>query len=323
MSHTSKYLNLIQSGVSFLVSSALQKPVVFGIPPAISIELTNHCNLRCPECPSGSGAMTRGKGFMDPSLFKDLIKDLKSYLFNINLYFQGEPMLHPDFFSFLRIAESIPTTVSTNGHYLTADSVNQLIASGLSKLVISLDGIDQETYSAYRRNGNVDKVTGGISILSGALKNSTRPMRVEVQVLVNSYNETQIGEIGKFVSEKGFTLSLKSMQIYSGSSFDEWLPARRNFRRYIVKDGVYKIKGSLPNRCARLWFNPVITWDGKVLPCCFDKDADHVMGDLNMNSFREIWHGEKYKVFRKAVLVGREKIPVCRNCTSGLRGVKF
>ncbi|MGE5420041.1 MAG: SPASM domain-containing protein, partial [Chloroflexota bacterium] len=62
-------------------------------------------------------------------------------------------------------------------------------------------------------------------------------------------------------------------------------------------------------------------WDGRVIPCCFDKDADHVMGNLADESFREIWRGEKFKDFRKKILTGREKIPICRNCTSGLSGV--
>ena len=54
----------------------------------------------------------------------------------------------------------------------------------------------------------------------------------------------------------------------------------------------------------RFWFNPVITWDGKVVPCCFDKDAEYVMGDLNQDSFREIWNGTKYRIFRKSILSG-------------------
>ena len=82
------------------------------------------------------------------------------------------------------------------------------------------------------------------------------------------------------------------------------------------------IRSSLPDRCARLWFNPVITWDGKVLPCCFDKDADHIMGDLNQESFRDIWNGAKYRLFRRILLSDRSSIEICRNCTSGLKGVK-
>ncbi len=71
-------------------------------------------------------------------------------------------------------------------------------------------------------------------------------------------------------------------------------------------NGEYRIKSSLPDRCARLWFNPVITWDGKVLPCCFDKDADHIMGDLNQESFRDIWNGTKYRLFRRILLSDTE-----------------
>jgi radical SAM protein with 4Fe4S-binding SPASM domain len=79
----------------------------------------------------------------------------------------------------------------------------------------------------------------------------------------------------------------------------------------------------MPDNCARLWFNPVVTWDGKVLPCCFDKDAEHIMGDLSQESFREIWNGPRYRVFRKAILKDRSMIEICRNCSSGLKGVKY
>jgi len=60
-----------------------------------------------------------------------------------------------------------------------------------------------------------------------------------------------------------------------------------------------------------------------VLPCCFDKDAEYVMGDLSSQSFREIWHGSKFREFRHRVLSGRRSIPICRNCSSGMRNVEY
>jgi radical SAM protein with 4Fe4S-binding SPASM domain len=65
----------------------------------------------------------------------------------------------------------------------------------------------------------------------------------------------------------------------------------------------------------------VVSWNGKVLPCCFDKDAEYVMGDLNEDTFRDIWTGPKYRIFRKSVLTERRLNDICLNCTSGLRGV--
>jgi len=113
------------------------------------------------------------------------------------------------------------------------------------------------------------------------------------------------------------------MQISDNKSIEKWLPLNSHFTRYRLKDGEYVIKNTLPDRCARLWFNPVITWDGKVIPCCFDKDAEYIMGDLNQDSFRDIWNGPKYRIFRKSILSGRHMIEICRNCTSGLIGVKY
>jgi radical SAM protein with 4Fe4S-binding SPASM domain len=101
------------------------------------------------------------------------------------------------------------------------------------------------------------------------------------------------------------------------------MPSESRFRRYKFKEGEYRIKSSLPDRCTRIWFTPVITWDGKVVPCCFDKDTEYIMGDLNQDSFAEIWNGPKYRIFRKSILSGRHMIEMCRNCTSGLRGVRY
>jgi len=318
-----KTSNIFLAGYSYLKSSVTGKATAIGMPVSIGAELTNNCNLHCPECSSGSGQMQRERGFMDIELFNKVMKELSPYLYYINLYFQGEPMLHPLFFSFVRNSINTHTVVSTNGHFLSEDNSEKIVRSRLSKLIISLDGIDQDTYSAYRINGNVNTVIDGIKNVTDAKKRYNSSLKIEIQFLVNRYNEHQIPKIRRLANRVKTSLILKSMQIIDQKNIGSWLPLNGRFRRYKMKNGEYVIKNSLPDRCARLWLNPVITWDGKVIPCCFDKNAEYVMGDLNHDSFREIWDGPKYRIFRKSILSGRHMIDICRNCTSGLRGVRY
>ena len=321
-----KPVNVLSAGLKYLKSTVTGKPSVSGMPVSISAELTNHCNLNCPECHSGSGSglMKRKRGFMDVALFDKVVTELKPWLYNINLYFQGEPMLHPQFFLFLKKSHGIRTVVSTNGHFLSLENSEKLVKSGLRKLIISLDGMEQAAYSSYRINGDLNSVMDGIRNVAKARERYSSKLDLRIQFLVNRYNEHQIPEAKIFSRGMKASLKLKSMQIINKEAAGSWLPSKPEFRRYEKKNGEYVIKNSLPNRCARLWFNPVITWDGKVLPCCFDKNADHVMGDLNEYSFSDIWAGPKYDIFRKNVLSERYAIEICRNCTSGLYwGIKY
>jgi radical SAM protein with 4Fe4S-binding SPASM domain len=318
-----KPANALVAGYSFLQSSLTKKTFVSGMPVIISAELTNHCNLKCPECNSGAGIMTRSRGYMEPDLFEKVIYELRPYLYNINLYFQGEPMLHPKFFSFLNICSGINATVSTNGHFLTVENAEKLVLSGLKRIIVSLDGMDQHVYSSYRINGDINSVLEGIKNLNKAKKRNSSPLNIVIQFLVNRNNEHQIPQIKKYARENNAVLNLKSMQIINKDSYASWLPSEKKFRRYDHADNNFVIKNSFPDRCARLWFNPVVTWDGKVVPCCFDKNADHIMGNLNEDSFREIWNGLKYSSFRTSILSDRHMIEICRNCTSGLKGVNY
>ncbi len=318
-----KPVNVFTAVYSYLYSSFSGYATVKGMPLSISTELTNNCNLYCPECSSGSGMMKRDRGFMEIDLFNKVIKELRTYLHNINLYFQGEPMLHPLFFSFIENSRTTHTIVSTNGHYLSCGNSEKIVKSGLRKLIISLDGIDQDTYSAYRINGNLNTVLDGIKNVTEAKRRNNSSIKIEIQFLVNRLNEHQIPQIRQLAAKAKASISLKSMQILNKDAIESWIPFQERFRRYKIKNGEYVIKNSLPDRCARLWFNPVITWDGKVVPCCFDKNAEYVMGDLNYDSFRDIWYGPKYMIFRKNILSGRHAIDICRNCSSGVKGVRY
>lgn len=291
------------------------------MPLSIGVELTNNCNLTCPECITGSGRMNREHGFMDISLYNRMLDEIRPYLLNVNLYFQGEPLLHPDLLAFISASRQIISVISTNGHYLSEEKSFGLVNSGLSKIIISLDGYDQETYSAYRRKGEINKVIEGIKNVADARKALRSSMKIEIQVLVNRLNEHQVPAIKKLAVSVGASLKLKSMQVLDERNAGEWMPSKNRLRRYSLTDEGYKTRNDMPDRCARMWFNPVVTWDGKVIPCCFDKNAEHIMGDLYTDSFRDIWDGPKYRLFRKSVLTNRGLIDICRTCTSGLKHV--
>ena len=318
-----KPVNAASMALSYAAASITRRPVITGMPVTVSFELTNHCNLRCPECSSGSGTMKRQRGFMERDLFEKAIRELKPYLWYSSLYFQGEPFLHPDLFSFIRMMGNTRTIISTNGHYLGGDNAAAAVHSGIYKLIVSLDGMDQESYSRYRVNGNMAEVMEGIRRISREKEKVDSPMKLELQFLVNKYNEHQIPLAGAFAGEVKATLKLKSMQVIDGHDAGEWMPSERKYSRYEKSGGKLSIKNKLTSRCLRLWLNPVITWDGKVLPCCFDKDAEYVMGDLSSESFRDIWHGARFKEFRLKVLSERRSIPICRNCSSGMRNVEL
>jgi hypothetical protein len=79
---------------------------------------------------------------------------------------------------------------------------------------------------------------------------------------------------------------LKTAQVYDYKNGNELIPENEQYSRYKKNsDGTYSIKNSLENNCWKLWHSCVITWDGKVVPCCFDKDAQYQLGDLQTHSF--------------------------------------
>jgi len=309
---------------SYHYSRLSKKPVHWAMPISIAIEPTTSCNLRCPECPSGLRSFTRPTGMLQSDLFKKTIDELADTLSYLTFYFQGEPYLHPQFLELVQYAASrkIYTATSTNAHYLTDEMAKKTIESGLDRLIISIDGTTQDTYEAYRVGGKLDKVIEGAKNIIRWKKElkSITPF-VVFQFLVVRPNEHQIEAVYKLAKEIGIDhVALKTAQIYDYKNGSELIPTIDKYSRYQkMDDGTYSIKNELLSHCWKMWQSCVITWDGKVVPCCFDKDAHYVMGDLTQQSFKEIWQSEKYNSFRASILRSRNEIEMCKNCTEGTK----
>ena len=308
---------------SYFYSKSTGKATHSGLPLSISIEPTTSCNLRCPECPSGLRSFTRPTGMLQEELFKNTIDQLAGTLTYLVFYFQGEPYLHPQFLSLVQYAaqKKIYTATSTNAHYLTDANAKKTVESGLDRLIISLDGTTQETYESYRVGGKLEKVIEGAkNVLRWKKELKSLTPHVIFQFLVVKPNEHQIDDVKKLGRELGVEVALKTAQIYDYEHGSDLIPSLDKYSRYRKdSNGLYSIKNEWMNHCWKMWHSCVITWDGKVVPCCFDKDAHYVLGDLTKNSFREIWNGEKYQDFRESLLRSRDEIEMCRNCTEGTK----
>jgi radical SAM protein with 4Fe4S-binding SPASM domain len=291
---------------------------------AISIEPTTACNLRCPECPSGLRAFTRPTGSLGMEHFVGMIDSLQAALWYLNLYFQGEPYLNKHFFEMISYAHKngIFTTTSTNAHYLDDQNARNTVLSGLDKLVISIDGADQHTYEQYRVGGELQKVLEGINhIIKWKRKLKKQNPLVLLQFIIFKSNQHQIQEIKRIATDLRVDhLLLKTAQIYDYSNKIDLIPDNPAWRRYqLQSDGSFRIENALTNHCWRMWSSSVITWDGRIVPCCFDKDAHHQMGQLGGFTFDQIWKGEKYNTFRQQILHSRSEIEICSNCSEGTK----
>jgi radical SAM protein with 4Fe4S-binding SPASM domain len=112
------------------------------------------------------------------------------------------------------------------------------------------------------------------------------------------------------------------MQVSSNANALHFLPSKNKYSRYKIDNSDYRIKNKLMNHCFALWRTSVITWDGKAVPCCFDKDADYELGQLNTLSgigIKEIWKSDAYQKFRQNILNDRKGTDICNNCTEGLK----
>lgn len=309
---------------SFYFTKWTKKVTQWGRPMTLSFEPTTACNLRCPECPSGLRSFTRETGNLKKDFFTKTIDEVSSHVMYLIFYFQGEPYINPDFLKMVSYAKTkhIYTTTSTNGHFLNDENAKKTVESGLDRIIISIDGTTQETYSSYRKEGKLESVIQGTKNLVKWKKNlnASHP-HIIFQFLVVKPNEHQIDEVYQLAKEIGVDeVKLKTAQIYDYEHGSEFIPTQDRYSRYRLQtDGTYKIKNQLLNHCWKLWHACVITWDGLVVPCCFDKDATHRLGDLKNSTFGEIWKGGDYQNFRKQLIQGREHIEICKNCTEGCK----
>ncbi|MCT4591130.1 MAG: SPASM domain-containing protein [Carboxylicivirga sp.] len=313
-----RMINALKITSSYLISYFTKKVRLSGFPMAFSIEPTSICNLQCPECPTGANLLKRPRGMIGISHYRDLLDQLAGKLIYLNLYVQGEPLMHPEFADLVKIATShkLYTSTSTNGHFMNQTLATNLVKNGLKRLIFSVDGTSQESYGLYRVGGQFEKVKSSIEQVVAAKKEagSLYPL-VVMQFLVFQHNEHEVPEIKKLARSLNVDkLEIKTAQLNHFGTMRPPINAR--YSRYADELGQI-LKRKERNRCWRQWHSATSTWDGNIAPCCYDKDADYAMGNAVNHDFDKIWHGSKSINFKDQILKNRSQINICSNCPEG------
>jgi len=315
-----KVRNYILSQFRLNLAKSHYKTGMPAMPWSLTIEPVSVCNLRCVECPVGTYTLYRNKGRINLDLYTAIIHQSAPYLLNLFLYFQGESFIHPQIISIIKKAteKNIYTVISTNGHYISQPMAESIILSKLSKIIISLDGHTQELYEKYRVGGDIEKVKAAIKNLSMAKqKYKTIHPVINVQCLITAYTEPYLAQIKTLAYSLGANIfTAKTLQVYNNGISGLHLVKNLKNSRYITDNSNnIQVKQPIKNRCKRLYNSAVVTFDGNVVPCCFDKDATYTMGNIKHQNLNEIYKNPNYSNFRKQVFTNRTQINMCKNCT--------
>ncbi len=280
-------------------------------PIKLHVEPTSVCNLRCPTCPQVLDAVA-AHGYMSLELFERVVREARPSVKEINLFFRGESMIHPELPAMVRACAraGIVPHVNTNATLLNEDRARELLEAGVGKLTVSLDGWDRESYERMRKGARFERVIANVRrFLELKAERGTDEPYVVIQNITLRED-----------TPDGPRIAAHFRELLEGLSIDEWDAVWAHDWSGVFP-GIAPRYGSNHFPCNWIWKSMAVHWDGKVSSCCADFSGDQVVGDLAHSSLMDIWNGAPMADLREAQVEGRyREYPVCSGCDALWQG---
>lgn len=265
-------------------------------PLKLIVEPVNACNLHCPCCFTGDGQVGRTRTPMSLELYRGLIAELGDYLFEVEAFNWGEPLLSRHIYAMIEEASArgIATTVNTNFSLpFDAGKAERLVRTGLSTLRVSIDGACQRVYEQYRVGGRLDRVLANCALVGEAkrqLGSRTPHLVWEYHVFPHNTGDVALARTEAARLDMEFLAFKGQVPGAEWGVGGEWEFCHQ--------------PRSMP--CASLWSIAVVHSDGGVAPCngtfYREDDLGHLAvrpTDLGAQSFRAAWNGPPFQTARR------------------------
>lgn len=313
------------------VQKARKETSLFSYPYWLVIDPCNYCTLQCPFCPTGQRRECRTKGKLNLDNFKNIIDKLGPYAIHLDLVNWGEPLLNEQISEMISYAKQYhcDIKIDTNLNHLDEKSAERLILSGLDKVIVSIDGLNQETYSKHRIGGDFKLAMDNLRLLVKKRRelNRLKPY-ITWQFLVFRHNEHEIKEAEKI----GKSIGVDHVGITKAFiGYKDWMPQNPQYCNYNsqeIKEGELTsehFKDAGERFCNWPWEAIVVNPNGSVSACCSVEEEKDDFGSIYELPFEELWNSKNYLSSRDyiskkdASIVKSNNGVICNGCRlSGL-----
>jgi MoaA/NifB/PqqE/SkfB family radical SAM enzyme len=284
-----KIFNLGKAFLHYIKGS----PKIPTMPAFLKVEISRSCSVQCRYC------FEKKEDIFYPFLlYKNLIDKLKDYIFEVSLYDIGEPLLNENILDYIKYAHSqrVGTIISTSLSVQKPDNFwENLVLSGLDYMVISIDGISKKVYNQYRTCGDLDLVLSNLKKIQEYRVKNKNNLFIEWQMIDLPWNKHEQNLAKDFAKELG----CDTFRII----------AEVTYKRIRYENQIYFRK----KNCLLPFIIFIVNAYNQVRPCYKIYGGNPMIGDLNYNTFEEIWNGEKIAEIRdKWKIRNREYCSICR-----------
>lgn len=275
--------NIIRTQYPFALAAAT-------IPPTLSVELTNFCNLRCSYCTSPTSKRT--KGFMTRETFSNLLAQIKKHkIKKLSLVGNGESLIHPHFFEFACELKKVVgyVSVTTNLNNKNPDTIRNVIRSKIDQVNISIDGHTPAEYEAYRKGAVFSNLVKNLEILNEEKKAQRSSCLICIRLMLHPSNFAEMNESKRFWQKYCDVISWQSVINITGDAKDVF-PAKRSVEKAPPCSLPFKILDVRQN--------------GDIPLCSYShmqmgNEDGLLIGNINQNDISSLWNGNTMTECRK------------------------
>ncbi|WP_173975808.1 radical SAM protein [Magnetospirillum sp. LM-5] len=286
------------------------RPEAVEFPMMLVLSFVYPCNAKCPHCPYTNSNIRKNYKdvpYMPPEIFRKIADEAGPYNAYLRISGGGEPMLHPQGVELLAYAKSVGCRIGliTNGSKFTAENSRALLAAGVDMIEFSVDACREEDYKIVRRG----------------LKWKTLVENARRMVALRAELGSTSKIIASGVNQKGIDIDEVEAFWVNEVGVDNFI--KRKFLTWGANTSLTGDRSADPSPyldtettpCPFIFERLNIDSRGNVMVCGYDIAANTCMGDVAVQTIREIWHGPEFQRYRQMHLANRgSEMELCASC---------